>query len=60
MLITVKCVPRAMPAQAIPAILPLQSIHRDLRFDRLISAVSKDLALLAEIQLSGAGITMML
>nr|XP_021149262.1 lengsin isoform X1 [Columba livia] len=36
--ITVKHIPSAMSAQAVPAILPLLPIHLDLRFHRLISA----------------------
>ncbi|KAK2544839.1 hypothetical protein Q9966_001647 [Columba livia] len=38
--ITVKHIPSAMSAQAVPAILPLLPIHLDLRFHRLISAAS--------------------
>lgn len=58
--ITVKHIPSAMSAQAVPAILPLLPIHLDLRFHRLISAVSKDFTLSADLRLSGARITMTL
>jgi len=54
MLTTVKHNPSAMSAQAVSTIFPLLPIHLDLRFHRLISAVNKDLTLLADLQLSGA------
>lgn len=54
MLMTVKCNPHAMSVQAVPAILPLLPALLDLRFHSPISAVSKDLTLLTNLQLSGA------